>query len=130
MTVANWVLTVALICGTSAVALADDLVPTSQEGVVEAVASDDPFGALAPIETVVLGEKRGGIDSVDIAIDDVAINAAELKAVNANNSVSGSVNGDINQNNISDMNGVSAVMFNTGNNVNMMSSIQVNVFMD
>ena len=92
--------------------------------------SDGPFASLAPLDGDTLTRFRGGIDTLDISVGDVAINQAQQDAVNTNNSVSNSTTGQIDGNTVSELSGVSAVMMNTGNNVNMMSSIQLNVFVD
>jgi len=131
MTLAKWGITILMVCGLGGAAVADELDQETQETIAEAIEDEgDPFAALPPMDTAVLGEQRGGVDTLNIAVGDVAINAAKLDAVNENNTVINSTSGDIYQNTISDPTGVNAFMFNTGSNVNMNSSIQVNVFME
>lgn len=88
------------------------------------------FGDLEPMSENVLGDERGGINSVDIAIGDVAVNAAENDSIIQDTSVNNTNTGEIANNNIQDVDGISSVMFNTGNNVSFQSNIQVNVYLE
>ena len=88
------------------------------------------FGDLEPMTESVLGKERGGINSVDIAIGNVAVNAAENDSIIQDTSVNNTQTGEIANNNIQDVDGISSVMFNTGNNVSFQSNIQVNVYLE
>ena len=88
------------------------------------------FGDLEPMNEHVLGQERGGIDSVDISIGDIAVNAAENDSIIQDTSVNNTQTGEIANNNIQDVDGISSVMFNTGNNVSFQSNIQVNVYLE
>jgi len=103
----------------------------SQSG-IEEDASDslELFGDLEPMTENVLGDERGGINSLDISIGDVAVNAAENDSVIQDTSVNNTQTGEIANNNIQDVDGISSVMFNTGNNVSFQSNIQVNVYLE
>jgi len=103
----------------------------SQSEIEENVADTlELFGDLEPMNESVLGEERGGIDSVDISIGDVAVNAAENDSIIQDTSVNNTQTGEIANNNIQDVDGISSVMFNTGNNVSFQSNIQVNVYLE
>ena len=103
----------------------------SQSEIEEDVADTlELFGDLEPMNENVLGEERGGINSLDISIGDVAVNAAENDSVIQDTSVNNTQTGEIANNNIQDVDGISSVMFNTGNNVSFQSNIQVNVYLE
>lgn len=63
-------------------------------------------------------------------LGDLAVNLSDQTAGISNTSMTGQFeNGDIARNSIEQLSGINALMFNTGNNVNFQSSIQVNVFL-
>lgn len=86
----------------------------------------DPFAIFAPFAETELGDFAGGA-SLDLG--DVAVNLSDQTAGISDTSMIGQFeNGDISRNTIEQLSGINSLMFNTGNNVNFQSSIQVNVF--
>lgn len=82
----------------------------------------DPFAGLIPANTQLLSESMGG------ASDEVGL--AELGASVVGNSITGTVttgSATIGGEAFSDLNGVSSVLINSGNNVSIQSSTVVNI---
>ena len=82
----------------------------------------DPFAGFTPADAKTLAESQGGAE------DELSL--AELGASVVGNSVTGSVttgSATIGGEAFSDLNGVSAVLVNSGNNVSIQSSTVVNI---
>ena len=82
----------------------------------------DPFAGLVPADSQLLSESQGG------ASDEVGL--AELGASVVGNSITGTVttgSTTIGGEAFSDLNGVSSVLLNSGNNVSIQSSTVVNI---
>ena len=104
--------------------------PALSDPVDPELESLDLLNDLEPMNEDVLGNERGGIDSVDISIGDIAVNAAENDSIIQDTAVNNSQTGEIANNNIQDVEGISSVMFNTGNNVSFQNNVQVNVYLE
>jgi hypothetical protein len=66
----------------------------------------------------------------EIDIGDIGLNIASNKATLSNNSVEGTVTtGTISENTLNDVSGINSLMYNTGNNVNFQSNMQINIFL-
>jgi len=90
--------------------------------VVLADEAPDPFAGLAPANDQTLYESHGGAD------DELSL--AELGASVIGNSITGNVttgSATIGGDAFSDLNGVSSVLVNSGNNVSIQSSTVVNI---
>ena len=88
-------------------------------------ADDDAMAGFAVVEESALSEIRGGEGTV--------MNLQDLEAVVSGNTVQGTVNtGDamIGGNAFSNLDGISSVVVNTGNNVSIQSSTVVNVVIE
>ncbi len=86
----------------------------------------DPFSDFSPFAEVELGGMAGG---ASLNLGDLAVNLSNQTAGVSDTSMSGHfTNGGISRNTIEQLSGINSLMFNTGNNVNFQSSIQVNVF--
>jgi len=86
---------------------------------------DDAMAGFAVVEEAALSEIRGGEGTV--------MNLQDLEAVVSGNTVQGTVNtGDstIGGNAFSNLDGISSVVVNTGNNVSIQSSTVVNVVIE
>ncbi|WP_201152771.1 hypothetical protein [Rhodothalassium salexigens] len=138
----GWWLTAALLAG-SAVAEAQTTIP--QHGapatvsapvsasvdaaamVADAARSEaDPFAGLTAIGGGELADLSGG---ETLNLGDVAVNLSGQSAQVDNNRMVGEfLNGEIGDNRFDRISGINSFMFNTGNNVNLQSSIQVNVY--
>ena len=75
-----------------------------------------------------LRDSRGGVDAVQIE-GDVLINDAENNSTISNNVLMNTTTGGIADANLNSVSGTTVMMQNTGNNVNMNSITQFNVYM-
>jgi len=87
----------------------------------------DEFAVMPQISADELAQQRGGSDVADIDLGGIQYNDAIF-----NTPVTGDVTGNINTgtiigNSLNNISGISSVMYNTGNNVAMNSSIQLNL---
>lgn len=88
----------------------------------------DPFAEWASLEEGELAENSGG---TALTINGFGMNMATNNASVNGNSVEGNVNtGQISNNRLEDVGGINSLMFNTGNNVNFQSNMQVNIFLN
>lgn len=89
-------------------------------------AKDDPFSVLDAVSPDELGKSAGtGID-----VDSIGLNMATNNGSVSDTTMIGDIDtGKISSNNISNIKGINSMMFNTGNNVNFQSNMQVNVFL-
>jgi hypothetical protein len=89
-------------------------------------ATDDPFSVLDAVSPNELGKSAGtGID-----VDSIGLNMATNNGSVSDTTMIGDIDtGKISSNNISNIKGINSMMFNTGNNVNFQSNMQVNVFL-
>ncbi|MBK5919557.1 hypothetical protein CCR80_00690 [Rhodothalassium salexigens] len=86
----------------------------------------DPFAGLTAIGGGELADLSGG---ETLNLGDVAVNLSGQSAQVDNNRMVGEfLNGEIGDNRFDRISGINSFMFNTGNNVNLQSSIQVNVY--
>ncbi|GEQ98461.1 hypothetical protein JCM17844_20980 [Iodidimonas gelatinilytica] len=86
----------------------------------------DPFSDFQTLDEGQLAGLEGGA-SLDLG--DIAVNLSDQTAGISDTNMSGQfTNGAIGQNSIEQLSGINSLMFNTGNNVNFQSTIQVNVF--
>lgn len=87
----------------------------------------DPFAQWTNLQDAELSQSSGGA-SLDLG--DIGLNIATNRANVSGNSVDGNVNtGQISNNALEDVSGINSLMFNTGNNVNFQSNMQVNIFL-
>lgn len=87
----------------------------------------DPFAQWSNLQEAELSQSSGGA-SLDLG--DIGLNIASNRANVTGNSVEGNVNtGQISNNALEDVSGINSLMFNTGNNVNFQSNMQVNIFL-
>src|SRR5690606_27275636 len=87
----------------------------------------DPFAEWSNLQDAELSQSRGGA-SLDLG--DIGLNIASNRANVSGNSVDGNVNtGQISNNALEDVSGINSLMFNTGNNVNFQSNMQINIFL-
>ncbi|MEE4209778.1 MAG: hypothetical protein V2I43_10980 [Parvularcula sp.] len=102
----------------------------------EAPLADDPFHQLATLETPDLREAAGrgagygidlsGYDVVDI--ENYQNNNASLDGSVENSQVSDTQTGSVTDNVIEGNSGITTVFINSGNNVVLQSSVQINVY--
>ncbi|GER08529.1 hypothetical protein GCM10007972_26050 [Iodidimonas muriae] len=86
----------------------------------------DPFSDFQTLDKGQLAGLEGGA-SLDLG--DIAVNLSDQTAGISDTNMTGQFNnGAIGQNSIEQLSGINSLMFNTGNNVNFQSTIQVNVF--
>ncbi len=85
----------------------------------------DPFAAIAPMSEEAMREASGG--SAAYAIGAVQTNTA-LTDIDLNGTATDTVSGEVAGNVISGNSGITTVFINTGNNVVLQSSVQVNVY--
>ncbi len=86
----------------------------------------DPFDGFSSFTEADLATFSGGA-SLDLG--DIAVNLSDQTAGISDTSMTGQFeNGRISGNMIEQLSGINSLMFNTGNNVNFQSSIQINVF--
>lgn len=87
----------------------------------------DPFAQWSNLQDAELSQSSGGA-SLDLG--DIGLNIASNRANVSGNSVDGNVNtGQISNNDLEDVSGINSLMFNTGNNVNFQSNMQINIFL-
>jgi hypothetical protein len=85
------------------------------------------FEDMVTLDEQELADNSGG---TQLSLGDLGLNIASNKAELNGNSVSGNVNtGQITDNSLSDVSGINSLMFNTGNNVNFQSNMQINIFL-
>jgi hypothetical protein len=85
----------------------------------------DGFDTASPVSEKDLGSLAGGIN-----VGDAQINTAINSTAANNNTVSGNVEtGQIGNTSIANVSGFSTIMLNTGNNVVMQSTTQVNIIL-
>lgn len=85
------------------------------------------FNDMTSIGEEELASNSGG---TQLNLGDLGLNYASNNAEMNGNSVSGNVNtGQISNNSLNDVNGINSLMFNTGNNVNFQSNMQINIFL-
>ena len=97
-------------------------------GFSTALADEDAlFDDMTSIGEEELASNSGG---TQLNLGDLGLNYASNNAEMNGNSVSGNVNtGQISNNSLNDVNGINSLMFNTGNNVNFQSNMQINIFL-
>lgn len=95
----------------------------------DAISGDsDPFAEWSRLEEGELAESSGG---TALTINGLGMNMATNSAEVSGNTVDGNVNtGQITNNRLEDVGGINSLMFNTGNNVNFQSNMQVNIFLN
>lgn len=108
------------------VAIASSLLLSA--GFSTALADEDAlFDDISSIGEEELASNSGG---TQLNLGDLGLNYASNNAEMVGNSVSGNVNtGQISNNSLNDVNGINSLMFNTGNNVNFQSNMQINIFL-
>jgi hypothetical protein len=85
------------------------------------------FEDMVTLDEQELADNSGG---TQLSLGDLGLNIASNKAELNGNSVSGNVNtGQITDNSLNDVSGINSLMFNTGNNVNFQSNMQINIFL-
>jgi len=90
-------------------------------------AAADDFVAMPQVAAEELAQQRGGSDVPDIDVGGIQINDATFYTP-LTGDVSGNINtGAISGNALNNVSGINAVMYNTGNNVVLNSSIQLNL---
>lgn len=88
----------------------------------------DPFAEWSSLGEGELAASSGG---TALTIHGFGMNMATNNATLNGNSVEGNVNtGQISNNRLEDVGGINSLMFNTGNNVNFQSNMQVNIFLN
>jgi len=103
----------------------DDLALQAMDGLGQETAEDDVMAGFAVLGDSELSDIRGGEGTV--------LNLQDLEAVVSGNTVQGTVttgNSTIGGNAFSDLNGITSVVVNTGNNVSIQSSTVVNVVIE
>ncbi|MFO1186835.1 MAG: hypothetical protein U1E87_04950 [Alphaproteobacteria bacterium] len=86
---------------------------------------DDEVNMASSVSENDLGAIAGGD-----AVDDLQLNSATTSGISSNNTVGAGVQtGQIGTTNINDVAGFSTIMMNTGNNVVMQSTTQVNIIL-
>ncbi len=95
---------------------------------MDAGADPDPFAEWTRMDENALADSSGG---ASLTINGLGMNMATNTATLSGNSVDGNVTtGQITNNNLQDVGGINSLMFNTGNNVNFQSNMQVNIFLN
>ena len=91
-------------------------------------AEDTLFTELPSLDVTELAGNSGGANT--ISLGDLGLNIASNNADVTGNSVEGNVTtGQIGNNSLEDVSGINSLMFNTGNNVNFQSNMQINIFL-
>ena len=86
----------------------------------------DDFSGWQSLPEVEMSHYSGG---TEVSFGDVGVNLATNAASLVGNSVDGRVEtGKIQDINLNDVGGINTMMFNTGNNVNFQSNMQINIF--
>lgn len=110
--------------GLAAPGLAADIGPPGDTS----AGTSDPFAEMSSLDEGELAHNSGG---ASISINGLGMNMASNTANVSGNSVEGNVNtGQITNNRLEDVGGINSLMFNTGNNVNFQSNMQVNIFLN
>lgn len=98
-----------------------------QDTGVEIGIDEGGFDGWDVVPEVELARNSGG---TQIDIGDIGLNLASNSATLNGNSVDGNVEtGQIKNNALNDVSGINSLMFNTGNNVNFQSNMQINIFL-
>lgn len=85
------------------------------------------FDDWAAVSDSDLSRNSGG---AELTFGDVGFNLASNSATVTGNKVEGNVKtGEIIGNSMNDVSGINSLMFNTGNNVNFQSNMQINIFL-
>ncbi len=100
-------------------AIAGDTEPVSED----ILATDDVLASMDSISGDELSTLNGGT-----SIGDVAVNWA-LTQQSVEGDISGGETGVISNNTVANTKGITSLMYNTGNNVNFSSNMQINVYM-
>lgn len=102
-------------------AQANDLFPSESTGL------ELGWNDVSTVSDLDLARNSGG---ADINVGDIGMNIANNTATMTDNTVDGTVTtGGIAENTLNDVSGINALMYNTGNNVNFQSNMQVNIFL-
>jgi len=106
--------------------------PANAEGELSGLFDGSPPDDDLGLGSSVISDRELAINNggTEIDIGDIGLNIASNKATLSNNSVEGTVTtGTISENTLNDVSGINSLMYNTGNNVNFQSNMQINIFL-